>query len=75
MTTITYAVTGLTCGHCANAVTEELSCLDGVRSVDVGLVPGGESKVVVTSEAGLTDEAVAAALDEAGDYTLARTIA
>jgi hypothetical protein len=34
-------------------------------------VPGGRSRVTVTSEAGLAEQAVAAALDEAGDYRLA----
>jgi copper chaperone len=71
MTTTTYAVTGMTCEHCVHAVTEELSGLDGVSGVEVELTPGGESKVTVTSEAGLTGQAVAAALDEAGDYRLA----
>ena len=71
MTTTTYAVTGMTCEHCAHAVMEELSGLDGVSQVEVALVPGGESKVTVTSEATLTERAVAAALDEAGDYALA----
>jgi hypothetical protein len=37
----------------------------------VALVPGGESAVTVTSDAPLTTEAVAAALDEAGAYYLA----
>ena len=71
MMTTTYAVTGLTCGHCANAVTEELSDLGGVSDVAVDLVPGGVSKVTVTSADVLSEEAVAAALDEAGDYALA----
>ncbi|HEX6452874.1 MAG TPA: heavy metal-associated domain-containing protein [Trebonia sp.] len=71
MTATTYAVTGMTCEHCVHAVTEELSGLDGVSRVEVDLVPDGESKVTVTSEATLTEGAVAAALDEAGDYALA----
>ena len=37
----------------------------------IALVPGGESGVTVTSEAPLTEQAVAEALDEAGDYRLA----
>ena len=69
--TTTYAVTGMTCGHCAHAVTGELSGLEGVSQVDISLVPGGESKVTVTSEAPLSEQAVAAALDEAGEYRLA----
>ncbi|MGD0559876.1 MAG: heavy-metal-associated domain-containing protein [Streptosporangiaceae bacterium] len=71
MTSTTYKVTGMTCGHCASAVTEEIKGLDGVREVNIDLVPGGTSAVTVTSEAPLDDQAVAAAVDEAGDYQLA----
>jgi copper chaperone len=71
MTTATYHVTGMTCAHCAHAVTEELQNIDGVRGVTIDLHPGGESAVTVASDAPLTAEAVAAALDEAGDYELA----
>jgi copper chaperone len=70
MTTTTYAVTGMTCEHCVHAVTEELSAIGGVHEVRVSLVPGGSSAVTVTSDAELTDEQVAGALDEAGDYHL-----
>ena len=71
MTTQTYSVTGMTCGHCAGAVTDELKAVDGVSGVDVELVAGGTSTVTVTSEAPLDEATVAAALDEAGDYKLA----
>lgn len=71
MTTATYQVSGLTCEHCVHAVTGELKELAGVSDVTVDLHPGGESAVTVTSAAPLTTEAVAAALDEAGDYQLA----
>ena len=71
MTATTYAVTGMTCEHCAHAVTEELAGLGGVAEVTVELVPGGASKVTVTSDAPLDEQAVSAALDEAGDYRLA----
>ena len=57
--------------HCGHAVTGELVCLGGVSDVTVALVPGGLSAVTVTSEAPLTEQQVAAALDEAGDYRLA----
>ena len=69
-TTATYNVQGMTCGHCASAVSEEISALDGVTSVNVDLVAGGVSAVRVTSNAPLSDEAVASALDEAGNYSL-----
>jgi copper chaperone len=72
MTTATYQVTGMTCEHCVHAVTGELENLDGVSDVRVDLNPGGETVVTVSSEKPLAGEAVAAALDEAGDYQLAR---
>jgi copper chaperone CopZ len=71
MTMATYHVTGMTCAHCAHAVTEELQNIDGVRGMTIDLQPGGESAVTVASDAPLTAAAVAAALDEAGDYELA----
>ena len=70
MTSATYQVTGMTCEHCVRAVTGELQGLDGVREVTVELVREGSSAVTVTSEAPLPVGAVAAALDEAGDYLL-----
>ena len=70
MTTQTFSVTGMTCGHCAGAVTSELKAVDGVNDVNVDLVAGGTSTVTVTSEAPLDEATVAAALDEAGDYKL-----
>lgn len=69
-TTTQYTVTGMTCGHCVKAVTEELSALPGVRQVDVALVPNGASTVTVTSDAPLAESDVRAAVDEAG-YELA----
>jgi copper chaperone len=71
MTATTYAVTGMTCEHCVHAVTEELARLADVTGVTVELVPGGASTVTVTSDAPLDEQAVSAALDEAGDYRLA----
>jgi len=65
-TTTTFAVDGMTCGHCVQAVTSELTALPGVTDVRVDLVAGGSSPVVVTSDAPLADEAVAEAVAEAG---------
>lgn len=61
----------MTCHHCAGAVTGELTALGGVSSVVVDLVPGVESLVTVVSGAPLAQQAVAGALEEAGDYRLA----
>ena len=61
--TNTYTVTGMTCEHCVRAVTGELSALPGVADVRVDL---GTGAVTVTSAAPLPDDAVRAAVDEAG---------
>lgn len=69
--TTTLKVTGLTCGHCVAHVTEELEALKGVKDVSVVLNKGGQSVVTVVSDVVLDDDALAEAIDEAGDYTLA----
>lgn len=66
MTTTTYAVNGMTCGHCTSAVTEELTKLPGVQEVTIDLVKGGTSAVHVVSETDLDESLVRAAVDEAG---------
>ncbi len=68
-TTTTYAVSGMTCGHCVTAVTEELQAVAGVREVEVDLDAGGTSTVRVVSDAPLDEGSVREAVDEAG-YTL-----
>ena len=70
MTTTTYRVTGMTCGHCVAAVTEELTALDGVSAVRIDLAAGGTSDVTVESDGPLDDKTVAEAVDEAG-YAIA----
>jgi len=72
MSTTSYQVTGLTCGHCVSAVTEELRALPEVHDVQIELVAGGVSILSVTSSQPLDEQQVAAALDEAGDYQLAQ---
>ena len=70
MNTSTYSVTGMTCGPCVAAVTQELSGLPGVTEVAIELVPEGLSMVTVSSAGPLAEDAVRAAVDEAG-YELA----
>jgi copper chaperone len=67
--TSTLHIAGMTCAHCVNAVTGELTALPGVTAVDVDLHPGTVSAVTVTSDTELDPAAVATAVDEAG-YTL-----
>jgi copper chaperone CopZ len=69
--TTTLPINGMTCGHCIQAVTSELTQLEGVHDVAVELVPDGTSRVTVTSAQPLDDATVRAAIDEAG-YALAR---
>ncbi|EFL41285.1 heavy metal-associated domain-containing protein [Streptomyces griseoflavus Tu4000] len=61
--TTVYKVSGMTCGHCEGAVSGEISQLAGVSSVQA-VASSGE--VTVVSAAPLDEEAVRAAVDEAG---------
>ncbi len=70
MSTTTYDVTGMTCGHCVAAVTEEVGALPGVTAVSIELRPGATSRVTVTAEVLPAPEDVRAAVEEAG-YELA----
>ena len=69
--TTTLPINGMTCGHCVQAVTSELTQTKGVHDVAVELVPDGTSRVTVTSEQPLDDATIRAAIDEAG-YAVAR---
>lgn len=69
-TSTTVSMTGLTCDHCQQAVTRELSALNGVTDVAVDLVPNGVSTATVTSASPLSQEQLRDAVAEAG-YTLA----
>ncbi|MGW0117653.1 cation transporter [Streptomyces sp. NPDC003327] len=62
-TATTYAVSGMTCGHCRTAITASVGALDGVVSVDVDLAGG---LVTVTTGGEPDDTAIAAAIDDAG---------
>ncbi|MER7485991.1 heavy-metal-associated domain-containing protein [Streptomyces sp. NPDC126497] len=61
--TTVYQVSGMSCGHCEGAVSGEISRLPGVSSVKA-VASSGE--VTVVSAAPLDEEAVRAAVDEAG---------
>jgi copper chaperone CopZ len=61
MSTSTYTVTGMTCGHCVSSVTEEVSELAGVTDVQVELETG---RLTVTGDADAA--AVTGAVEEAG---------
>ncbi|WP_327315181.1 heavy-metal-associated domain-containing protein [Streptomyces sp. NBC_01235] len=61
--TTVYKVSGMSCGHCEGAVSGELSELSGVASVKAVASTG---EVTVVSAGVLDEEAVRAAVDEAG---------
>lgn len=63
-------VTGMTCAHCVASVTEEISAIDGVESVDVALHAGGASSVTVRSGTPIDPARLRDAVAEAG-YALA----
>jgi copper chaperone len=63
MSTQTFTVTGMTCGHCVASVTEEVSEVPGVEHVDVVLETGA---LTVTSTEPVDAAAVEAAVVEAG---------
>ena len=63
MNTTTYAVKGMTCGHCVQAVSTEVGKVPGVTGVRVDLEAGA---VTVTSDGPADEQAVRAAVDEAG---------
>lgn len=65
-------VSGMTCGHCVRAVTEEVSALDGVAGVDVDLVADGVSHVTVRGDRPVDEAALRAAIAEAGYEVVAR---
>ena len=62
----TFQVSGMTCDHCVNAVTDEIRALVGVTAVEIDLKAGEVSAVTVISDAPLADADVRAAVDEAG---------
>ena len=64
--TVELAVNGLTCAHCVQSVTEELSEVAGVKNVDVILNSGATSKVTLVSDVALDDDVLREAVSEAG---------
>ena len=68
--TINVGVQGMTCEHCVRSVTEEVSAIPGVTDVSIELVNGGTSRVTISATEPIGDEAIAAAIDEAG-YVIA----
>ena len=62
MPTLTYSVPDISCGHCRDAITSAVSAVGGVESVDVDL----KAKTVTVVGEPLDEQAILAAIDEAG---------
>lgn len=67
MSTVSVTITGMTCGHCAAAVREEIDKVPGVTAVNVEL---GGGKVTIESDTPVDSDAIKSAVEEAG-YQLA----
>ncbi len=63
MKTTQIKVSGMTCGHCVNSVTEELQTISGVTQVNVDLESGN---VTIESGTELDADQIEAAIKEAG---------
>ena len=62
MSKIEIKIEGMTCGHCAMSVTNELATLQGVSNVQVDLQAG---KAIVEAD-GVSNDQLSEAVSEAG---------
>ena len=62
MAELSYRVPGMHCGHCEQAVKQEVAKVAGVATVEVDL----ETKLVLVRGDNLSDAALRAAIDQAG---------
>lgn len=69
MASTTYQVQGMTCGHCVSAVQSEIGQIPGVADVTVDLQSG---RVTITADQPIDDDAVSAAVEEAGYEVVGR---
>ena len=69
MTTERFQVPEISCQHCVNAITKEVSAVPGVQTVQVAL----DSKIVTVEHAdGVATDLIVAAINEAGYEQIAR---
>lgn len=65
MSKIEISIDGMTCGHCAMSITNEIATLEGVASVKVDHTTG---KALVETTSGVSEKDLSDAVAEAG-YT------
>ncbi|GAA2674370.1 MULTISPECIES: heavy-metal-associated domain-containing protein [Nonomuraea] len=63
MSTATYTVKGMTCGHCVSSVKEEVGEVSGVTGVEVDLASG---LLTVESDSPVETDRIVAAVEAAG---------
>ena len=68
MTTQTFVVTGMTCGHCEASVREEVSEIPGLKDIEVDRT---RNFLSVSSDSDIDNAAVIAAVEEAGYQAVA----
>ena len=61
MTTVTYSVPAISCGHCTRTIETEVSDLQGVQSVKAEIET---KKVVITFDAPASEDTIKALLAE-----------
>lgn len=61
MTTVTYSVPNISCGHCVHTIQSEVIELEGVKEVRAS---NETKKVVITFEAPATEEKIKALMAE-----------
>ncbi|CAB4664376.1 unannotated protein [freshwater metagenome] len=67
-----WSATGLTCGHCSQSVTKNLSALAGVTSVNIDVKPDEASHITTVADRDLSADEVFGALRASGNYVLVR---
>jgi copper chaperone CopZ len=65
MPKVEISIDGMTCGHCAKSITNELATLEGVTSINVDHTTG---KAIVETSDAVTESGLKDAVAEAG-YT------
>ncbi|NBE98099.1 heavy-metal-associated domain-containing protein [Nonomuraea sp. KC401] len=63
MSTVTYTVKGMTCGHCVSSVKEEVGEVPGVTAVEVDLASG---RLTVGTDGPVDAAKIVAAVEGAG---------
>ncbi len=67
-----WSATGLTCDHCSNSVTKNISALAGVSSVTINVKPDQASQIITVADREISADEIFGALRASGNYVLVR---